>query len=100
MAETMKLDGSRQLDFDSESGEQAYDGWAPNYDLVYGVVFSKGRDAAIQATNKIGGRLLEVGVGTGLSLPLYSSNVRIFGTDISEATLNKQRNRVAELKLK
>jgi phosphatidylethanolamine/phosphatidyl-N-methylethanolamine N-methyltransferase len=100
MAETMKLDGSRQLDFDRESVEQAYDRWAPVYDLVFGGVFSKGRDAAIQATNKIGGRVLEVGVGTGISLPLYSPNVRIFGTDISEAMLNKAKQRVAEGHLK
>jgi phosphatidylethanolamine/phosphatidyl-N-methylethanolamine N-methyltransferase len=100
MAETMKLDGSRQLDFDRESVEQAYDRWAPIYDLVFGGVFSKGRDAAIQATNKIGGRVLEVGVGTGISLPLYSPNVRIFGTDISEAMLNKAKQRVVEGHLK
>src|ERR1700757_4331377 len=100
MAEAMKLNGSRQLDFDRESVEQAYDRWAPIYDLVFGGVFSKGRTAAIQATNKLGGRVLEVGVGTGISLPLYAPNVRIFGTDISEAMLNKARKRVAEQKLK
>ena len=100
MAEIMKLDGARQLDFDRESVEQAYDRWAPIYDLVFGGVFSKGRDAAIQATNKIGGRVLEVGVGTGISLPLYSSNVRIFGTDISEAMLKKAKQRVAQGRLK
>src|SRR5260370_481340 len=69
MAEIMKLDDTRQLDFDRETVEQAYDRWAPVYDLVFGGVFSKGRKAAIQATNKIGGRVLEVGVGTGISLP-------------------------------
>jgi len=100
MAEIMKLDGARQLDFDREAVEQAYDRWAPVYDLVFGGVFSKGRDAAIQATNKIGGRVLEVGVGTGISLPLYSPNVRIFGTDISEAMLNKAKQKVAEARLK
>src|ERR1700761_6697986 len=100
MAETLKLDGTEQLDFDRESVEKAYDRWAPIYDLVFGGVFSKGRDAAIQATNKIGGRVLEVGVGTGISLPLYSPNVRIFGTDISEPMLKKARKRVTEQKLK
>src|ERR1700753_79410 len=100
MAEIMKLDGTRQLDFDRESFEQAYDRWAPMYGLVFGGVFSKGRDAAIQATNKIGGRVLEVGVGTGISLPQYSPNVRIFGTDISEAMLEKAKKRVAEFRLK
>jgi len=44
--------------------------------------------------------VLEVGVGTGISLPLYGPNVRIFGTDISEAMLRKANERVAELHLK
>jgi phosphatidylethanolamine/phosphatidyl-N-methylethanolamine N-methyltransferase len=44
--------------------------------------------------------VLEVGVGTGISLPLYAPHVRIFGTDISEAMLNKARRRVADLRLK
>jgi phosphatidylethanolamine/phosphatidyl-N-methylethanolamine N-methyltransferase len=100
MSETMKLDGSRELDFDRQSVEQAYDRWAPIYDLVFGGVFEKGRQAAIAATNKIGGRVLEVGVGTGISLPLYAPNVRVFGTDISEAMLAKAKRRVAEQHLK
>src|SRR6201998_2298778 len=100
MAQSIKLDGSTPLDFDREMVEQAYDRWAPVYDLVFGGVFSKGRDAAIQATNKLGGRVLEGGVGTGISLPLYSPNVRIFGTDISEAMLKKAKQRVAEARLK
>src|ERR1700710_282666 len=100
MAETLKLDDTTQLDFDRDMVEQAYDRWAPVYDLVFGGVFSKGRQAAILATNSIGGRVLEVGVGTGISLPQYGSNVRIFGTDISEAMLKKAKQRVAELRLK
>jgi len=100
MAEIMKLDGARELDFDREMVEQAYDRWAPVYDLVFGGVFSKGRQAAIQATNKLGGRVLEVGIGTGISLPLYAPNVRIFGTDISEEMLKKARKRTTDQRLK
>src|ERR1700736_2523117 len=100
MAEIIKLDGSRQLDFDRAMVEQAYDRWAPIYDLVFGGVFSKGRRAAILATNSIGGRVLEVGVGTGISLPQYASNLRVFGTDISEAMLRKAKARVDDLRLK
>jgi phosphatidylethanolamine/phosphatidyl-N-methylethanolamine N-methyltransferase len=95
----MKLDAASQLDFDRESVEQAYDRWAPVYDLVFGGVFSKGRQAAISATNKIGGRVLEVGVGTGISLPQYAPHLRIFGTDISEAMLRKAERRVTNLRL-
>ncbi len=100
MAETMKLRGAQELDFDREQVEQTYDRWAPIYDLVFGGVFEKGRKAAISATNKLGGRVLEVGVGTGISLPLYAPHVRVFGTDISEAMLGKAMRRVAEQRLK
>src|SRR6202035_1629243 len=100
MTDIVKLAGTAQLDFDRETVEQAYDRWAPVYDLAFGGVFSKGRKAAIQATNKIGGRVLEVGVGTGISLPQYAPHLRIFGTDISEAMLSKAKQRVTDLRLK
>ncbi len=100
MAEIIKLDGTTPLDFDREMVETAYDRWAPIYDLVFGGVFSKGRRAAILATNNIGGRVLEVGVGTGISLPQYAPNLRIFGTDISEGMLDKAKARVKEHRLK
>jgi phosphatidylethanolamine/phosphatidyl-N-methylethanolamine N-methyltransferase len=100
MAEIFKLDDVEQLDFDRAMVEQAYDRWAPVYDFVFGSVFSKGRNAAIQATNRVGGRVLEVGVGTGISLPQYASHLRIFGTDISEAMLRKAKRRVNDLGLK
>jgi phosphatidylethanolamine/phosphatidyl-N-methylethanolamine N-methyltransferase len=100
MAEIIKLNGASQLDLNREMVENAYDRWAPIYDLVFGGVFSKGRRAAILATNNIGGRVLEVGVGTGISLPQYASNLRIFGTDISEGMLRKAKARVADFRLK
>src|SRR6201993_3947268 len=100
MAEIIKLDGTTPLDFDRAMVETAYDRWAPIYDLVFGGVFSKGRRAAIIATNNIGGRVLEVGVGTGISLPQYAPNLRIFGTDISEGMLRKAKKRVTEQRLK
>ena len=100
MANIIKLDGRQQLDFDRTTVEQAYDRWAPIYDLVFGGVFRKGRKAAIAAANRIGGRVLEVVVGTGISLPQYAQHLRIFGTDISEAMLEKAKKRVAGLGLK
>src|SRR5436305_13785203 len=94
MAETMKLDDASRLDFDRATVEQAYDRWAPIYDLVFGGVFSKGRKAAIAATNRIGGRVLEVGVGTGISLPQYAPHLGIFGTDSSDAMLETAKKGV------
>jgi phosphatidylethanolamine/phosphatidyl-N-methylethanolamine N-methyltransferase len=90
---------SETPDFDRSVVELAYDRWAPVYDLVFGGVFRKGRTAAMAVINRIGGRVLEVGVGTGISLPLYGPGVRVFGTDISEAMLAKAQRRVSDFKL-
>jgi phosphatidylethanolamine/phosphatidyl-N-methylethanolamine N-methyltransferase len=86
-------------DFDRDSIARAYDRWAPFYDLVIGQVFARGRDAAITAAERIGGRILEVGVGTGISLPGYARTNRITGIDISESMLRKAQQRLHELKL-
>ncbi|GGE74265.1 SAM-dependent methyltransferase [Sphingomonas prati] len=77
----------------------AYDRWAPVYDMVFGPVFRRGRRAAIVAAEKVGGRILEVGVGTGISLPDYASTSTLFGVDISEEMLERARTRVTQLKL-
>ena len=37
------------VDINKESVTKAYDKWAPVYDLVFGAVFDRGRQAAIQA---------------------------------------------------
>lgn len=86
-------------DLDRVTLQKAYARWAPVYDLVFGALFNRGRRAAIAAAEQIGGRILEVGVGTGISLPVYSSQNRITGVDLSEAMLRKARRRVAELSL-
>lgn len=75
----------------------AYDRWAPIYDLVFGPVFTRGRNAAILAARRVGGRVLEVGVGTGLSLPGYGPGCSLYGIDISDAILDKARKRAEQL---
>jgi phosphatidylethanolamine/phosphatidyl-N-methylethanolamine N-methyltransferase len=79
--------------------QKAYARWAPVYDLVFGALFDRGRQAAIAAAERVGGRILEVGVGTGISLPGYSVRNRIIGIDLSEAMLRKAQRRVADLSL-
>jgi phosphatidylethanolamine/phosphatidyl-N-methylethanolamine N-methyltransferase len=90
-------------EFDKQHVERAYARWAPIYDLVFGTVFDRGRRAAIaaaeQACGPAGGRILEVGVGTGISLPAYARNNRLVGVDLSEPMLRKAQTRVAEHKL-
>ena len=83
----------------TEQVANAYGRWAPVYDLVFGPVFRQGRRAAIDVAEKIGGRILEVGVGTGISLPGYDKANRITGVDISEPMLEKARQRVRALHL-
>ena len=86
-------------DLETGAVAKAYDRWAPIYDLVFGRVFAQGRGAAAEAANRIGGRVLEVGVGTGLSLPTYNRASRVVGIDISEPMLAKARARVRRLGL-
>jgi phosphatidylethanolamine/phosphatidyl-N-methylethanolamine N-methyltransferase len=86
-------------ELDRETIAKAYARWAPIYDRVFGKVFERGRLTAIEAAERIGGRILEVGVGTGISLPDYSRSNRIVGIDISEPMLRKASQRVAEHKL-
>jgi phosphatidylethanolamine/phosphatidyl-N-methylethanolamine N-methyltransferase len=80
---------------DTDQVAEAYGRWAPIYDIVFGPVFRQGRRAAARAADGVGGRVLEVGVGTGLSLSDYSRGTRIVGIDISEPMLDKARKRVA-----
>jgi phosphatidylethanolamine/phosphatidyl-N-methylethanolamine N-methyltransferase len=78
---------------------EAYGRWAPIYDIVFGPVFRQGRRAAVSAAEAIGGRILEVGVGTGLSLSDYGNGTRVVGIDISEPMLEKARKRVEARRL-
>ena len=81
---------------DRSTVEKAYARWAPVYDLVFGKVFQAGRIAATAAAERVGGRILEVGVGTGIALPDYAPTNRLVGIDISAPMLRKAQERVAE----
>src|SRR3954465_15058661 len=84
---------------DRNAVEKAYARWAPVYDLVFGKVFEAGRKASIAAAETVGGPILEVGVGTGISLPDYSRRNRLVGVDISAPMLRKAKERVDTLGL-
>jgi phosphatidylethanolamine/phosphatidyl-N-methylethanolamine N-methyltransferase len=83
-----------------ESVQKTYKRYAPQYDLLFGAVFHPGRKAVIRDLNcQSGEEILEVGVGTGLSLPLYDSSVNVTGIDISEEMLEVAIKRRQKLKL-
>ena len=86
-------------DIDRAGVEKAYERWAPVYDLVFGKVFDQGRQSTIAEADRIGGRVLDVGVGTGLSLSDYSPTTKVCGVDISEPMLRRAQQRVRENKL-
>src|ERR1700691_5408193 len=89
-----------RTELDKETIAKAYARWAPVYDLVFGAVFEHGRNAAIAAAERIGGRILEVGGGTGIFLHYYSRDVCLYVVDICEPMLRKAQQRVDELGLK
>jgi phosphatidylethanolamine/phosphatidyl-N-methylethanolamine N-methyltransferase len=77
----------------------AYRRWAPVYDNTFGRVAAEGRKHAVEMINRRQGRVLEVGVGTGLSLPRYRRDLEIVGIDLSPEMLQKARERVASARL-
>src|SRR6185312_11276003 len=76
--------------------EKAYARWAPVYDALCGPVFLNGRRAAAAAAREVGGRILEIGVGTGLSFDDYDASTEITGIDVSEPMIARARARLAD----
>ncbi|MGR3622275.1 class I SAM-dependent methyltransferase [Pseudophaeobacter sp.] len=85
---------------DIKSVESSYARWAPVYDKTFGAVTRAGRRRTVEYINNHVGSVLEVGVGTGLSLPHYAPEVAITGIDFSHDMLAKARQRVEEKALK
>ena len=86
--------GSRADLLDALSVRHAYRRWAPIYDFTFGAVAESGRKHAAKIINRRRGRVLEVGVGTGLSLPCYEKHLTVTGIDLSPEMLDKARARV------
>jgi ubiquinone/menaquinone biosynthesis C-methylase UbiE len=82
-------------DPDKQVMENAYARWAPVYDALCGPVFVSGRRAAARAARHVGGRILEIGVGTGLSFDDYDSTTEIVGIDLSGPMIARARKRAA-----
>jgi phosphatidylethanolamine/phosphatidyl-N-methylethanolamine N-methyltransferase len=81
---------------DEAAVRNAYRRWAPVYDQTFGRIAAEGRRHAVEIINRRKGSVLEVGVGTGLSLSMYGRHLEIVGIDLSPEMLDKARARVAE----
>src|SRR5258707_3275981 len=86
-------------ELDKETIAKAYARWAPVYDVVFGAVFERGRQAAIAAAERIGGRILQVGGGAGIFLPGYLRGHSPFGGDISAPEVCQGHQRGGQLGL-
>jgi phosphatidylethanolamine/phosphatidyl-N-methylethanolamine N-methyltransferase len=79
---------------DISSVRRAYRFYAPVYNYIFGRIVDEGRRAAVASLRQqAGDRILEIGVGTGLSLPLYQPHVEVTGVDVSTEMLQIARRR-------
>lgn len=78
---------------------KAYAKWAPFYDAVYARLLRPGRLEAVRAALTVGEDILEVGVGTGLSLGDYPSTHRVTGIDLSKAMLDRAAEKIRAARL-
>lgn len=74
----------------------SYRRWAPVYDYTFGLVSNRGRRLAIERINQSHGKVLEVGVGTGMALPRYARHLDVTGVDFSHEMLARARAKVTE----
>ncbi len=91
--------GPRQPALDGEAVKAAYRGWAPVYDYSFGLASGPARRGAVRMVNTCKGHILEVGVGTGLSLSHYAPHLRITGIDLSADMLDRALLRARRLHL-
>ncbi len=73
---------------------KAYARWAPIYDLVYDKLTEPAARAAVNAAVACGPKVLEAGVGTGLSLGYYPEHAEVYGVDLSEDMLRRAQEKV------
>ena len=94
MKAVKKVKAVKKAVMDKGAVLKAYERWAPFYDQTFGMVADAGRKHAVDIMNRRQGSVLEVGVGTGLSLPQYGDHLSITGVDLSPDMQKKAEERV------
>ncbi|ADE14280.1 Phosphatidylethanolamine N-methyltransferase [Nitrosococcus halophilus Nc 4] len=97
---SFKEEKKQRSRLDIDAVQKAYKRYAALYDAWFGPVMQRGRKESIEKLNcQPGDKILEVGVGTGLSLPLYPPFVQVTGIDISPEMLGRADTRKKRLGL-
>lgn len=84
---------------DEDAVKRVYARWAPFYDGLFGWLVKAGCRKAMAYVNRSPGKLLEVGVGTGLSLDQYRPDMAVTAVDLSPDMLDRARAKAARLNL-
>jgi len=72
-----------------------YDLWAKVYDYTFGaLVRRRQRTALAQLRTRPGDRVLDLGVGTGITLPHYPHDITVVGVDLSGGMLRKAQAKI------
>ncbi len=80
---------------DAQSIDKTYSMYSGFYDVIWNKFFRQSREDAVALLNLTGGeRILDVGVGTGLTLSCYPKNCKVVGIDLCDAMLKKGRERI------
>lgn len=78
--------------------EKAYGRYVKFYDAVFGRMFLPRLRHVIQKLALSPGQsVLEVGVGTGISIPLYPARVRVVGVDVLDVMLAKAKAKLSQI---
>lgn len=87
-------------EIDNHDVMRAYRRWAPVYDATFGKVVEAGIKQTTSLVNRYQGKVLEVGVGTGLSLTHYKHTLKVTGIDLSPDMLARARERAERKRLR
>lgn len=81
-----------------ENVVKSYKFYAPIYDKLFGWVLEHGRQELLDVIKKLDvTHILEIGVGTGLTLGHYPKNCKLVGIDLSEDMLKIAQQRADKL---
>ena len=90
----------QEVTMNLESLERVYTNYSSVYDQTFGKAFNQSREFAVRGLPiSPNDEVLEVGVGTGIALPLYPAHCKIMGIDLSEGMLKVAQERIDEYRL-